>query len=195
MMSIICLFQTLLILEITIEDRQFMATTKGTRRKHDAETNTTSYQSRRKGHHQQTGSKRAFAGDVEETTVDEGSVAGARKNTIEQTIKRFENPQDLEKDYRMATVPTRTPKRILAWDLGVRIAKKSDANVGKWYCLASEQCRRAKQCLSVNGSSSINAMKHLKAAHGRSSTKTKTTEGNKRRKVEAVNAAKASALL
>ncbi|CEG46595.1 uncharacterized protein PHALS_03196 [Plasmopara halstedii] len=174
-MSIICLFQTLLILEITIEDRQFMATTKGTRRKHDAETNTTSYQSRRKGHQQQTGSKRAFAGDVEETTVDEGSVAGARKNTIEQTIKRFENPQDLEKDYRMATVPTRTPKRILAWDLGVRIAKKSDANVGK--------------C------SSINAMKHLKAAHGRSSTKTKTTEGNKRRKVEAVNAAKASALL
>ncbi|KAL7691049.1 hypothetical protein Plhal304r1_c010g0039031 [Plasmopara halstedii] len=38
-------------------------------------------------------------------------------------------------------------------------------------------------------------MKHLKAAHGLFSSKTETTEENKRRKVEAVNAAKATALV
>ncbi|KAL7678669.1 hypothetical protein Plhal304r1_c095g0173361 [Plasmopara halstedii] len=89
-----------------------MVTTKGTRRKHNTEANTISYQSKRKGHQQQTGSNRAFAGDVEETTVDEGSVAGARKNAtavIVQAFKRFKIPQDLEKDYRMANVPKRTP--------------------------------------------------------------------------------------
>ncbi|CEG40648.1 Ribonuclease H-like domain [Plasmopara halstedii] len=94
--------------------------------KQNAEANTTSYQSKRKSHQQQTGSKREFAGDVEGTTVDEGSVAGAKKNAsavIDQAIKRFEIPQDLEKDYRMATVSKRTPDRILAWELGVRIEK------------------------------------------------------------------------
>ncbi|KAL7679154.1 hypothetical protein Plhal304r1_c084g0168211 [Plasmopara halstedii] len=61
----------------------------------------------------------------------------------------------------MATVPKRTPNRSLAWDLGVRIEKKSDANVGS-------------------------------ATHERFSIKTETTEGNKRRQVEAVIAAKAA---
>ncbi|KAL7686989.1 hypothetical protein Plhal304r1_c024g0082011 [Plasmopara halstedii] len=140
------------------EERQFMATTKGTRKKHNAEANTTSYQT--------------FAGDVEETTVDKDSVAGARKNATAVIVQAI--PQDLEKGYRMATVPKKTPNRSLACDIG--------------------QCRRAKQCLSVNSSSSTNAMKHLKAAQGRSSIQTETTEGNRRRKVEPVNAAKAPAL-
>ncbi|KAL7692935.1 hypothetical protein Plhal304r1_c005g0020451 [Plasmopara halstedii] len=148
MMSILCLFiDDADAGDNNDEDRHFMATTKGTRRKHNAEDR-----------------QHTFAGYVEETTVDEDSVVGARWNAtavIEQAIKRFKIPQDPEKDYRIATVPKRTPNRSLAWDLGVRIEKKSDASVGKWYCLASEQCRRAKQCLSVNGSSSTNAMKHL----------------------------------
>ncbi|CEG44249.1 uncharacterized protein PHALS_00011 [Plasmopara halstedii] len=100
-MSILCLFHAMMILGITMTKT---ASSWPLQKGHEGSTTQKLTPPHIKVSGKATSRKPAAKEhllETKETTVDEGSVAGARKSAtavIEPTIKRIKIPQDLEKD-------------------------------------------------------------------------------------------------
>lgn len=96
---------------------------------------------------------------------------------IEDSIANFEAPEG----FQIMPVPNKTTGRSAIYDYGVKVKGSMPADevfrkkkrksfdepheVLRWYCLATEECRRSRHAVCITPQSTSNAMKHLTGLH------------------------------